>query len=585
MFGWLHHAPNNLKPTTGLIVCSPLGHEAVSCHRTDRHCAEIAAQSGIPALRFDYDGTGNSAGEDMDPERGAAWIASILTAIAELQSHYELTQICLMGTRLGGLFALLAANASPAVKSIVTINPVADGRRYLRELRAFALSGTSSSADRAPTDPDGIQEVAGFITTQATRNWLSQLSPVAEALARAPPRALLVERTDLKPDSTIATRLLELGTDVTRLPFSDYAQMMLDPHETTGPISLLQSIVTWIGNPQPATGVTVAARTASSSAATAKLDIRPDLHIGKTIGIEEMACWLDDQKTLFGILTQPQAGDSPGEPRDVLLLLNSGAVHQIGPNRLYVRIARTCAAQGVTVVRMDIAGIGDSPARPGKDENIVYSSDAVADIAAAVDFARSALGARNIHCAGICSGGYHSLKAALAPLGLRIVFVINPLTFYWKPRQPLSVAAFQDVAEMARYRSNWLQLSSWLNVLSGKVDLQALAVTFLRRLLTKAKHMLRDLARGTGISWGEDLAGDLLDIAAQDTKIHFVFSEGDPGLQMLREQAGRTLSKLERAGAISTTIISGADHTFTPLAAQARLVSSVATGICASRNL
>ena len=78
LFGWFHPAVPQRR--RGAVICSPIGYESILCHRAGRHLAERLAAAGIPALRFDYDGTGDSVGSDHDPGRVRAWIDSIHTA-------------------------------------------------------------------------------------------------------------------------------------------------------------------------------------------------------------------------------------------------------------------------------------------------------------------------------------------------------------------------------------------------------------------------------------------------------------------------------------------------------------------------
>ena len=42
------------------------------------------------------------------------------------------------------------------------------------------------------------------------------------------------------------------------------------------------------------------------------------------------------------------------------MLLNSGAVRRIGPQRMWVEAARRWAALGVPTLRFDVVGVGDS---------------------------------------------------------------------------------------------------------------------------------------------------------------------------------------------------------------------------------
>ena len=73
LFGWLH-LPAHPPASIGLVICNAFGHEALCSHRSVRHFAERAARQGIPTLRFDYDGTGDSAGTGNDPDRVSSWL-------------------------------------------------------------------------------------------------------------------------------------------------------------------------------------------------------------------------------------------------------------------------------------------------------------------------------------------------------------------------------------------------------------------------------------------------------------------------------------------------------------------------------
>src|SRR5689334_20064244 len=58
---------------------------------------------------------------------------------------------------------------------------------------------------------------------------------------------------------------------------------------------------------------------------------------------------------LVGIVTTPAETRAD---RTGVILLNAGVVHRVGPNRLYVTLARRLAQAGLTVLRFDHSGIG-----------------------------------------------------------------------------------------------------------------------------------------------------------------------------------------------------------------------------------
>ena len=79
LYGWVSTPAGGLV-RGGAILCPPMGEEGRSAHRTFRRLAETLADQGIVALRFDYDGTGDSAGLQDDPDRVASWLASVEAA-------------------------------------------------------------------------------------------------------------------------------------------------------------------------------------------------------------------------------------------------------------------------------------------------------------------------------------------------------------------------------------------------------------------------------------------------------------------------------------------------------------------------
>jgi hypothetical protein len=67
LFGWLCKPARTRR--TAVVIVPPFGYEAICAARSLRHFAEAAAREQLIALRFDLDGTGDSAGDDLDPDR------------------------------------------------------------------------------------------------------------------------------------------------------------------------------------------------------------------------------------------------------------------------------------------------------------------------------------------------------------------------------------------------------------------------------------------------------------------------------------------------------------------------------------
>jgi pimeloyl-ACP methyl ester carboxylesterase len=258
-----------------------------------------------------------------------------------------------------------------------------------------------------------------------------------------------------------------------------------------------------------------------------------------------------------------------------VLLLNSGAVHHIGPNRLHVALARHLAKRGYTVLRMDMAGLGDSTSRPGEPENVVYSRHALEDVRAGIEYLRNRWNVTDVRAVGLCSGAFNAFKAAVAGLPLTGVVLINPLTFSCTEGMSLKYPEHRVAADIMRYRTNAFRLAPWLKLLRGQVDLTELSLVLLRKTRALALTPLRAVARTLRIPQRNDLPTELNAIVGAGIRLNFVFAENDPGQELLSSLGGPTARRLRNRGAIGVQIVGGADHTFTDRAARAMLVAAL----------
>lgn len=111
---------------------------------------------------------------------------------------------------------------------------------------------------------------------------------------------------------------------------------------------------------------------------------------------------------LVGIMSLPERM-APGTP--ACLLLNTGVMNRIGPHRLNVKIARGLAAVGVPSLRMDLSGLGDSPASKA---SLRADEQAVLDLQAGMDHIQQTLGIDRFVVFGLCSGAVNGYRLALA---------------------------------------------------------------------------------------------------------------------------------------------------------------------------
>jgi alpha-beta hydrolase superfamily lysophospholipase len=588
LFGWLHDPGRTSSGGLGLVICNPLGDEAIRTQRTIRHLAEDAARLGIPALRFDYDGTGDSAGHDLDADRLTQWLGSIRFAAQALRQWTGVERVCFAGLRLGASLAAMACSeAGASAAGLIAIAPVVNGRAYVRELRllrrAIEARRTHGPAKRniAHTEDAGALETAGFLLSAPTQAALSAID--LTRLEHSPaPRVLILDRAELPADERWPRHLRNRGAHVEHERVPGYSEMMLDAHDGIVPEAIKQATVRWLqdvsddhertpqGRPQLAD---VPRRHVTLPSAAGG-----DPVFGNEAGppITEWAVRLPGTARLFGIVSAPDNLPRGSTGIKAVLFVNAGAVHRIGPCRLYVAMARHLARQGCVALRLDIAGIGDSPPRPGHAENVVYPAHATDDIALAAEYLRREWGAGEIRAVGLCSGAYHSFKAAVANQPLQGIVAINPLTFFWKEGMSLEYPEHRVAQDIMRYRNNARSLAAWRKLLSGRVNLLSLAHVLGRGAFTQLLKPMLAAARLLRIPLREDLQSELLRVAHAGIHLQFVFAAMDPGLELLRDKGGSTVERLRERGQLDIALIENADHTFTDLAARKQLAALLA---------
>jgi pimeloyl-ACP methyl ester carboxylesterase len=143
-------------------MCAPLGQEYLRAHRSMKHLADLLARAGINVLRFDYFGTGDSAGEMLDGDL-AGWEADIETAIEELKDMSTAPRVGLVGLRLGATLAARVAARRDDVGPLVLWDPLVTGTHYLDELMTVEDHPEVYTKRRKPLVEPGRREVLGFV--------------------------------------------------------------------------------------------------------------------------------------------------------------------------------------------------------------------------------------------------------------------------------------------------------------------------------------------------------------------------------------------------------------------------------------
>lgn len=578
IFGWLHlHRGAHLRRDIGLVLCNPFGFDAICSHRTLRHLADRAAQLGIPSIRFDYDGTGDSAGSEFDPDRVAAWQASIHAAADFLKTATGVPQLCLLGIRLGALLAANVATQRSDVSGLIGVSPVVRPKSYLRELRAL-----QAALFKEEQEEQSLFECAGYTMTGETVAALEKLEFIASN--RAPAKnVLILDRQDLPAAKGVSESLQQYDCNITYLLTPDHEYLVRSPSPLELPEHIIGTCSSWLEKSFPHL----------TSAPAAELHMSRELPANATMAVKPAAVIREHAEfngatpDFFAITSRAAHTPDTQAPKKGILLLNSGAVHHIGPSRQYVTLARDWAAQGHVVMRMDLRGIGDCPAGRDEPENIIYPAHAYDSVRAAVAHLKGSHGVTEVTAIGLCSGAYHSFLAAKSGADLTSIIMMNPLTFYWEDGMPLdegelSPGAAVAALEAARYQRSFLKIRTWLKLLTLQVDFKSFIATMSRQLATQYAVIQRDLQRLLRRPLANDLPADLRQIAAREIHPVMIFGGSDLGLPRMRMLGGSALQRMLKSKLVELHVIDGADHTFMRLKHRKQLVA-ILTELVADR--
>ena len=568
-FGFLH-LPAGPARRAGVILCDALGFESLSLHRTFRHAAERLAEMGFATLRFDYPGTGDSAGSDRDGERVRAWLDGIHAARAELIARTGVTEVALVGVRIGATLAAIAAAEQAPVSALVLWAPCSRGQAYVRERQVLSRTASADFPDTRGADVAGDPadvNAAGFVLTVATIAALSELD--VTKITRCPaPRVLVMSREAAKSDATLVARLQDLGAAVSAMETTGYQEMMAEAHSTTVPTAALDSLTAWLGATFPLRDRTPPATL--DVASLLELDATPDAPhravAGAPTTIQEEPIAFGPDQRLFGIVSRPAGNLVSGRP--AVVLLNAGAVHRIAPDRFAVSIARSLAALGFLAMRFDLGGLGDSATGTGRDENVSYPDDATHDMEAAFSVLRQRFGAERFVLAGLCSGGHYAFHRAIRGAPVVGAVIINPL-FYLDGGIADARSEYKAAGELLHYRQRLLRPDAWQKLGRGGVNVGRVIGLALHRAATVARARIAQtliwLKLRSAPTAG--LQSDLRAVVKNGVDSLLILGESEPSLAYLRTHGGGVEKELRGKG-LRVELVPMTDHTFTPLWSQ-----------------
>lgn len=131
LFGFLFQPEREtINSQKGIVFCDSIGNEKLYSHRVLVSFARLLQARGYYVLLFDYYGNGDSEG-DFEKTKLDTYLSDTKAAIEFLIKQAKVEDICLLGVRLGTVFASLLASEEKRVKKIILWSPVIDVGKYI----------------------------------------------------------------------------------------------------------------------------------------------------------------------------------------------------------------------------------------------------------------------------------------------------------------------------------------------------------------------------------------------------------------------------------------------------------------------
>ncbi|MBW9114077.1 alpha/beta hydrolase [Rhizobium cauense] len=533
-----------------VLFLNPWGIEEMCTRKFYRILAEQLADIGVSSLRFDYAGTGNSL-DDTSAEGGlSVWSDQVGKAAEELKNLSGASNLVFIGQGIGGSLALIEAGSKASPAAVALLAPVLKGRVYLRELSLYSRlidDGLGIKAELRERDPGSI---AGLTMPRAVAEDLKAVD-LNRVEVRTNLDIFLAERPGLESDNSFREHLQAAGCHLRASAFSGYDALVANPLNQEIPDDLVDNLVVWIKSlsqykPHAALPSKKAGMTASVHSA----------------GIRETAVRFGPDQRLFGVLCEPTE-NSIGVSA---LILTTAYDHAAGWARSSVELARQLANVGVSSLRFDSAGVGDSPPVAGRRRQVLYDEAQIADVEMARDFIEGHGGSERTILIGRCSGAYVAFRGVLADPRWDSCILINPVAFRWRFRGlPKTLKA---------YMKNALDMDTVRRLWAGGVDLTAVTKNISVRLVDRMAGGLslvfapaKPIVQLTG-----HVHRDFQTLADRGTSLTIIYTEGDEGQEMFRTNFGDAGEKLSAYSNVQLHLLPDADHNLTPRPAREKVI-------------
>jgi pimeloyl-ACP methyl ester carboxylesterase len=551
-----------------VVLCPPFGREFMNSYSSFAQLAARLAALGFAALRFDYRSTGDSFDRTGDDPDSGGFIEDIGFAV-DFVRKLGASRVAIVGMRIGATFAAIRCALEP-VDALVLWDPCVNGRSFLREQRALGLliqhqtalapvlAGSGGSGDRVTS---GAFEVPGIGSSPQILDELSGLDLPATGKPLGD-NVLLLTRSGRTSDRKLLART-ELSNAEHREVGGQPELLDVAPPAQVVPVEGIEAVAGWLDHIMPEE------RQPLSLPSRREVKVRIRRPTSRTSGedddveLVERSVLLGPQE-LFGITTEPaQGGSGP-----MCVFVSVSNEHRVGPGRLWVELSRRLATAGFRCLRLDVNGVGDSPARGGVTRQPVYSALAIDDV---IDAARavSSHDPSDVLLVGLCSSAYHVLEAAWV-LSARGVCALNPGVIF----QPPEVANGGTIDPRRRFCVPQIAV---VVAAKNQVSLRLFWQRFprlpwsVRRVVRMTRKFARKLQGPVrAIAWrsrsllspSNRLGDRLADLAETGTDVYMI--SGPEEIRPFLHSGIRAIRRAQETGRLRMDVIPALDHAVRP---------------------
>ena len=286
--------------------------------------------------------------------------------------------------------------------------------------------------------------------------------------------------------------------------------------------------------------------------------------------MKERAVAFGRDRSLVGVMTENVTGNVSANGNITgVLLLTTGLDHHVGPNRIYVKLARRLAAMGCVVFRFGFSGTGDSGPRRDK---LPASQSVIDETQQAMDYLERLMGVKWFILIGLCSGAVNAFRVAVADSRVKGAVLLNPLAL-----NTVQTELLRDHNYYWHYAL--FNFCSWMRLFFLQSNYQRVWKTASAKVKSWLQTNTARIHESPEVI--DEITKSLQSFQERGVRLLLLSSNNgyEVGEEYIRQVARKEYNSMKDSGLLSTKVLRGSHHTLRPLACQEELLALVSEWI------